>query len=101
MEQKVVLSFDTQLHKSNENDQNHELAPGHNLDVRRAEDPLPGNFASLWPAAVSKAGGATPVSYARMDRANIISLAVTEVQGSAACRISSPFDHYPGDFSKK
>ena len=50
--------------------------------MRRADGPLPGDFASLWPAAVSKAGGATPVSYARMDRANIISLAVTEVQGS-------------------
>ena len=72
-------------HKSkNVNKQNHELAPGHHLVVRRAEDPLPGDFGSLWPAAVSAAGGATPVSYARMDRANIISLAVTEVQKKRA-----------------
>ena len=74
-----ILDSDFQP-KSNVNKQNHELAPGHHLVVRRAEDPLPGDFGSLWPAAVSAAGGATPVSYARMDRANIISLAVTEVQ---------------------
>ena len=70
--------------KSDVNKQNHELAPGHHLVVRRPEDPLPGDFGSLWPAAVSAAGGATPVSYARMDRANIISLAVTEVQKKRA-----------------